>query len=341
MKRMAAEKRQELTVMSGIAILFVLVIHACGYVLGSFYPGVGYASADIFLRTARSLSNAAVPMFLFASGAKYALHDMETPYGTFLKKRLPRVLMSFFIINTIFWAIDSYLWIGQFDPILLTKTYISSWLGNTVAYPLWYIPMYCCVIIACPLVCRIIPQGQVRLLLYLAIGCAQHILESEIPIFGAHPLDFVAYPVFFEMGILVYRHDSSTRWRDKVWIIVGYLILGGLISIAVPSFSQSPLVQYLIFSVWGTMAYWAFAMRLKTNRLLTWLGGRSYPIFLLHEPVIGRAIKNMLQEIGIEGSLLFTVLWIIGVLLLTLVLIKLLEGLKVDRILWEFRLEQV
>lgn len=125
----------ELTAMSGIAIVFVLFIHACGSCQGYFYPGKDYAETDIFLRTFINLITPAVPMFLFASGFKYALHDLDTPYFSFLKKRLPRVLMSFFIINTLFWVIDSIIWMDQFDPVLLLKTYISSWLGNTVVYP--------------------------------------------------------------------------------------------------------------------------------------------------------------------------------------------------------------
>ena len=110
---MAQKRRPELTVMSGIAIIFVLLIHAGGSCLGYLYPAMGYEDADVFLRTLNNLVTPAVPMFLFTSGFKYAPHNTFTPYRTFLKKRLPRVLMSFFIINTFimcFLAIINFLY---------------------------------------------------------------------------------------------------------------------------------------------------------------------------------------------------------------------------------------
>lgn len=75
----------ELTAMSGSAIVFVLFIHACGSCLGYLYPGSDYAETDIFLLTLRNVVTPAVPMFLFSSGFKYALHDLDTPYFSFLK----------------------------------------------------------------------------------------------------------------------------------------------------------------------------------------------------------------------------------------------------------------
>lgn len=80
---MATKRCPELTVMSGMAIIFVLLIHACGSCLGYLCPGMGYAETDTFLLTLNNLITPAVPMFLFASGFKYALHDSETPYWMF------------------------------------------------------------------------------------------------------------------------------------------------------------------------------------------------------------------------------------------------------------------
>lgn len=220
---MAQKRRPELTVMSGIAIIFVLLIHAGGSCLGYLHPGMGYEDADVFLCTLSNLITPAVSMFLFASGFKYALHDANTPYWTFLKKRLPRVLMSFLIINTSFWIVDSIIWMDHFDPILLCKTYISSWLGNTVAYPLWYIPMYCCVIIFCPLVCRVVKKSWIRFLLYLAIGCTQRLLAVKIPLLGRYPFLFISYPTFFELGIMAHTLDFYSKLKEKPWVPCIYI----------------------------------------------------------------------------------------------------------------------
>ena len=325
--------------MSGIAITFVLLIHACASCLGYLYP-MGYAGADAFLLTLNNLVTPAVPMFLFVSGFKYALHDMDTPYFMFLKKRLPRVLMSFFIINTIFWIIDSIIWMEHFDAVLLLKTYISSWLGNTVAYPLWYIPMYCCVIIACPLVCRIVRNDWIRLVLYLVIGCAQRILAVSIPLLGEYPFLFVSYPLFFELGIIAHEYDFTSKLKGKVhWLSLVYIGLVISLSVMVPQFSRAVLVQYGLFCVLGTLAYFTICGFLSGNKVLSWLGTYSYPLFLLHEPVIGRLTGTLLEGIGITTSMVYVVLWTVCTLLLTVIFIKILSLIKLDSILWKFSLK--
>lgn len=337
---MMQKRCPELTVMSGIAIVFVLSIHACGSCLGYLYPGMGYASTDTFLLIFDNLITPAVPMFLFVSGFKYALRDVETPYFVFLKKRLPRVLMSFLIINTLFWIIDSIIWMDHFDPLLLIKTYVSSWLGNTVAYPLWYIPMYCCVIIFCPLMYRVIQKSWLRLLLYLVIGCAQRVLAVYVPLLGEYPFLFVSYPAFFELGIWTQQHDLKSKLNGKVlWISLAFIGLVIIGSVGAPTLSRSVLVQYLFICVFGTLSYYNLAIVLRNSKILSWLGGYSYPLFLLHEPVIGRLSGAILQKIGVNISAVYVVLWGLCVFLMTILLIKIFELLKIDKILWKFSIK--
>ena len=335
---MAQKRCPELTVMSGIAIIFVLLIHACGSCLGYLYPGMGYEDADVFLRTLNNLVTPAVPMFLFASGFKYALHDTDTPYWTFLKKRLPRVLMSFFIINTFFWIIDSIIWMDHFDPILLCKTYISSWLGNTVAYPLWYIPMYCCVIISCPLVCRVVKKSWIRFLLYLAVGCAQRLLAVKIPLLGRYPFLFVSYPTFFELGIMAHDYDFPSKLKRNLYFP---LLFGGIViclSVFAPSLSRAAYVQYIFICVFGVLAYYSISLFLCGNKPLSWLGAYSYPIFLLHEPVIGRLSGSILRYLNIPGTVLYSASWFFLTLFSTLFTIFIFKLVHVNHWLWNFSL---
>lgn len=337
---MATKKCPELTVMSGIAIIFVLLIHACAYCLGNLYPGMEYAESDAFLLTLRNLVTPAVPLFLFASGFKYALHDSDTPYWGFLKKRLPRVLMSFFIINTIFWMIDSAIWMEHFDVVLLLKTYISSWLGNSVAYPLWYIPMYCCVIIACPLICRAIQNCWIRSLLYLIIGCAQRILAVYIPLLGEYPLLFVSYPLFFELGIIAHEYDFTTKSKGEAWFGLIYVGVIVLLSALAPQLSRAVLIQYCLYNGIGTLAWFSVCVFLSGNKLLSYLGVYSYPLFLLHEPVIGRIVGSALTGFGAMPSVLYIILWTVCTMTLTILLIEALKLAKVDSVLWNFSIKR-
>lgn len=75
---------RELTVMSGIAILFVLGIHGCGSALSRFCSDtMNYADINLAVRVMSNLVAPAVPMFLFVSGYKYSLNDVEIPYIAF------------------------------------------------------------------------------------------------------------------------------------------------------------------------------------------------------------------------------------------------------------------
>ncbi|MEQ2444132.1 acyltransferase [Pseudoflavonifractor sp. CLA-AP-H29] len=339
---MSKQKQDELTVLSGIAISFVIIIHACASCLGYLFPGKEYSDTDIFLRTLYNFVISAVPIFVFISGIKFAIHDTATPYLLLLKKRLPRVLMSFFIINTFFWAIDSFIWIKEFSPILLCKTYISSWLGNTVAYPLWYIPMYCCVIIICPLLYKVISSSWIRFSLYLIIGLMQHLLASFFPILDKYPFVFVSYFIFFELGIIVYKYRfllSHKKSQNIIYVFL-YVILVTILSIFPnsDSFFWSSYVRYILFGLGGTLVYYIVALSLKKNKLLIFLGQNSYPLFLLHEPVIGRFCGKLLSKFGIAHSFVFVPLWFIGTLIFTLLLIKFFCHIKIDSLLWKFSL---
>ena len=331
----------ELTVMSGLAILFVLAIHGCGSALNNFYPNnATYAEAGMWLRAISNVVAPAVPMFLFVSGFKYAANDSATPYFVFLKKRLPRVLMSFAIINTVFWVLDSIKYMASFDIILLAKTYLHSWVGYSVAYQLWYIPMYCCVIIACPLVRRLIPSTTMRFLAYALIGIAQRVLETEFPLLETYPIRFISYPVFFEMGILA----QERAWREKIANMPG--VLGGgtyilavmALSWTFPVLSANGLVKYFLYYFVGTAAMFALSVALQSNRILRWLGAVSYPVFLLHEPLIGRCVGALLGYSSLSNALIYMFLWVAITLAFTLLLIAVLHKIKCDSFVCNFSL---
>lgn len=329
----------ELTVMSGLAIIYVLMIHAVGSCHSSLYPDItSYADCGFLLCTLCNIVSPAVPMFIFISGFKYALNDSATPYFVFLGKRLSRVVMSFLILNTLFWALDCMSWMETFDPILLMKIYVSSCLGNSVAYQLWYIPMYCCVLIVCPLVCKVIRKSWIRFMLYLAIGIANRVLTAYYPIFNEYPFRFMNYPVFFEMGIVVHEYDLASKVRLKAVPAAVYLLIIVLLSWFVPSQTDGLGIQYLLYYLVGTMVYYLLSISLKESKILKWFGMYSYPLFLLHEPVIGRWTGKILQRMEIISPTVYMMLWFTAVLAVTYFVIKLVKIVRLDQFLWNYRI---
>lgn len=330
---------QELNVFSGIAILFVLCIHACASGLQNLcVDAISYSETQFSVRAISNIVAPAVPIFIFLSGYKFALHSTDEAYFHFLKKRLPRVLMSFFIINTFFWAVDCTLWMDEFDLLLLAKSYAMSWLGYSVAYPLWYIPMYCFTIILCPLVYKVIRPSKYRLLLYFTIGITQRIMALYIPTIESYPVMFVAYPLFFEMGLVFCQKEIKVKTSKRCWSIVAYIFIVLICSYKWPSLSTNLVFKYIIYYVIGTIIFFFFSQNIHNSKLLSYFGKKSYPIFLLHEPLIGRCVSKILLQLEIENPLLYILLWVIVVLSVTLILIRLLELIKIDKILWKFSL---
>lgn len=333
---METKKQPELTAMTGMAIVMVLLIHAGGSCLGTCFPGMSYLQAGKVLHVFSLLVSPAVPMFIFLAGYKFALRDKETSYPAWLKKRLPRVLMSFFIINTLFWLLDSIVWMDSFDPILLLKTYISSWMGNTVAYPLWYIPMYCCVIVACPLAYRVIPNGTIRLVLYFLLGIAQQIAATALPVLGGKPWMFVVYPLFFELGIRACEKNWSEKLAGKYVVPAAVFGCYVMTIFAFPMVISTEIMTYLC-DIMGVVAAYVLSLSMKHSRVLAWLAAYSYPIFLLHEPIIGRCTGALLREIGVSFAPGYIVLWFVIVFVVTMCVIFLLKKMGFNKALWEFK----
>lgn len=228
----------------------------------------------------------------------------------------------------------------SFDLILLVKTYVSSWLGYSVAYQLWYIPMYCFVCLLCPLVQRIIPLAFIRFGIYAALGIIQRALEVRIPFLAQYPIRFVSYMVFFEMGILA----QEKRWQEKIThakaiLLGGAYVLGVvLLSWLAPRFSTNRMIVYTAYYFMGTAVMFAVSTLWKNSRFLQWMGAVSYPVFLLHEPLIGRTIGALLKQVGFLTAVEHAGLWIVLDLLITVLIVKIIRQVRLDRILWNFKI---
>lgn len=332
---MSKKQLPELTVLNGIAIIFVLIIHGAGSCLNAFFGGSTYDQADLFLRLLTNFAAPAVPIFLFSSGYKFSYSDKNTPYLQFLKKRLPRVIVSFAIINTFFWIIDAIVWMESFDPLILMKTYISSWMGNTVAYQLWYIPMYCCVIIICPLINRLIKNCWIRFALYVLVGIGQRYISCYVPVLAEYPLIFVSYPVFFEMGYIACEKDIGSCFHIARWGICIYAVITAVLSVVVPKLSVSVGVKYGFYYLVGTVVFYYLAVLLKDCRFLRWMGVMSYPIFLIHEPLIGRCVGAVLAKISVINiSWVYVCLWLIFDFVITVLIVYLLKRNKIGDVIW-------
>ena len=84
--------------------------------------------------------------------------------------------------------------------------------------------------------------------------------------------------------------------------------------------------------------FFAFSVLQKNSRALQWMSMMSYPLFLLHEPLIGGYIGACLGRIEGITSGAYVAVWIGLDLLAAMLLILVIKSIRFDRILWEYKI---
>ena len=133
-------KKRELysDILKIIAIFLVVVIHAiAAYRDKYFYTNVKYYTLLTFID---SFTRIAVPIFFMITGT-FMLSKTTEKYSTYLKKRIPKLLIPFFLIS-IFYYVYECNRVG--NPIKVID-FIMGFLNNGIKYHFWF--MYAIIII--------------------------------------------------------------------------------------------------------------------------------------------------------------------------------------------------
>ena len=144
-------KLLELEVFSGIAILCVVLIHCNGYYLLNILNLETYGQAHFYTRLLDNFVHGAVPMFIFISGYKYALNNINDNYKEFVLKKVKMVIKPFIIINMCFVIKNIINYPNYYNLKTIIAEIIWIFIGHSVAYQLWYIPMYIFIVVTYPI----------------------------------------------------------------------------------------------------------------------------------------------------------------------------------------------
>ena len=147
---------------------------------------------------------------------------------------------------------------------------------------------------------------------------------------------FVAYHLFFELGIWACEKNWSEKLAGKYVVPAAVFGCYVMMTCAFPAVFSAEITAYLCDIV-GVVAAYVICLGVKHSHVLAWLAAYSYPIFLLHEPIIGRCIGALLREIGVPFAPVYIVLWFAVVLAGTMCVILLLKKTGFKKMLWEFK----
>lgn len=325
------EHRSELNVYSGIAILFVVLLHSNAYYLANILKLSSYLSRGMFLNIVDKIIHVAVPMFIFIAGYKYQMNNKDDPYGEFIMKKLNSVFKPFLIISTFYLF---YHWIDVFCKRLiytgnadvqyaatnLVRNFFRMFLGYNFAYQLWYIPMYLMVVLAYPIIAGYIKDIKLRFVFYFMLAIAWEVIISlRLPYINnnPYPLVFIYYFFIYELGCIFYSYKLNNRSPKLIALLyISLLVTASLLKNA----TYTRFLYDLIFVPISVITFYYISQKLKDNKLLTYLGRKSFYIYLLHEPFMLSVIsRNLLRHGLYRYGVLVPIIAIVSVMLSILV----------------------
>ena len=297
------KKLNELQVFSGLAIVFVVLIHSLSYYLTNILSLTAYTDAVFSIRFLQNIIFGAVPIFIFIAGYKYALNNINDEYKSHVIKKIRSVIKPFITVSMIMLVRNIIIYPESYSSshsILLAIFKIL--IGINPAYQLWFIPMYIFISITYPLIYSTFKDDKMRVFIIALIVIAQRLLAGRFNILGIQPFNFIYYYLFYEMGLIFYKYNIKEKFKDyDIAIIITYIIATiGLSKVINPVLHKQ--IQLYLISILSITAFYFISIRLKDSRVLGYLGENSFFIYLFHEPIVLTYIATAFKNMGIYDS---------------------------------------
>ena len=283
------DKIRELDILSGLAIIMVILIHANRFYVKSVLELNSYLEGGFWVNILDNLIWASVPIFIFIAGYKYYQNNIikNRSRHQFIKKQIHKVFIPFLIISLIFIILEGtliYLF-GESEFLLLhsLKRFCKIFLGYNIAYQLWYVPLYFFIIILYPIIYRYIRNDYYRFILLTLLSVL--VLSNGLL---SYPVKFSYYILFFDMGVIFNKYQIHKK------IKFGYIFILMLVTLLLCVMNKNPeldvYMKHLILNPILVIFYWKLSFVVVNINMFYFLGLYSFYIFLFHEPIIVRRV---------------------------------------------------
>lgn len=319
---------KELQVYSGIAIIFVVLIHSNGNYLKSLdlmkyadtgelfhYIDYSHISNTIFpmiYNLIDKLIHIAVPIFIFLAGYKYKMNDSKLPYKSLLTKKYKQIFRPFFYVSLF---ILLYHWLSilfnkfmlhNYPSKLLTlpdmlKDFLKIFLGYNYAYQLWYIPLYFFIVLSYPIISKSFKNDKFRITFFILLALVSVVLDAFVKFYSLYPypLSFIYYFYLYELGSIFYKYNLKSHSGN--FVIITYTIML-LLSIFIRRKIANIMFSEILIIPLGVIAFYYISLKLKNSTFLLYMGKYSFYIFLFHEPIFVTGITNLLLRLNLYKS---------------------------------------
>lgn len=284
------EKLYELDYMRFIACFAVMIVHitATGvteYISGSF--------PNILMLLLNRCLKFTTPVFIFLSGVtsfySYSSRNRQFKYIEFLRKRLSKVLLAYFIWCIIYYAL--YIRFGYYTRDI--NFFVTRVLQGTMSYHLYFVIIIVQMYIVGPLFYFILKNSKNRVRV-LAVAAIITCLCAEFIRFNLSDRLFLKYMVFYMLGIYVtMEYDKFIMWIKKnvKYIFSGYLIMSIVYTIVSHYNLASYTFVWFVFSSVSVFFVYSFGLVMKEKlkdiySFIKVFGQSSYYIYLMHPLVL-------------------------------------------------------
>lgn len=317
------KKIKELDVLSGMAIIMVILIHADRFYVRSILNLNSYLDAGVAVNILDNLIWASVPIFIFISGYKYYQNNICTNknYFFFIKKQLIKILPLFLFVSLFYISIEflnlAFTQNQPLESVLIhsSKRFLNIFLGYNIAYQLWYIPLYFFVIILYPLVYKKVSNDLNRFIVLTFVSIAVIYLGLL-----SYPIKFFYYLIFFDLGVQFNKHQL----HKKINLLSISCIAIAIISIC--TINKDPhiniFLKHLILNPIMVIFYWKISFFLSNSFVLQLLGKYSFYIFLFHEPIIVKGISQIIDKTLSYNSFIYVFVVAITSIVITIYFAK-------------------
>lgn len=329
--------KKYLTIYSGVAILFVLLIHSNAYYLHYVNENEDIILMKVFI----NIINIAVPMFIFIAGYKYQLTNKSRDLKEYYKIKFNRIIKPTLIISILWSCIFLALSIikkalqGQaIDIVFYLKTFLyrifQIFIGNNDIYQLWYIPMYIFIVFLYPNIEKYNVYNKIIIFSILAI--VQVVGSCYFSILNEHPFDFIYYFIFFEMGVLFYKNENKLKFKKSYYynIFIVLILISGIFT---NENINKILIKLIIYPI-GVIVFYYISQLIQNISWIEIIGRYSFIIYVLHEPIILSRLGTLIQILNLYNSWIWVpIISIIGIII-CIFLYKISLRFKIGRYFW-------
>lgn len=297
-----------------IAIICIIVIHTF-----ADFRDYYLANNKIYyylLTFADSFTRIGVPLFFMLTGAFMLSKKINTPYFTFIRKRIPKLFIPFFIISIIYYISSKYL----YNTDISIKNFLINFTSpGGVHYHFWFMYMIIMIYLLLPYINKAVRRLSKKdletiITLIIIFGSTVTTINKLTLRYNIELLGGFKYPEliiainFLLIGYYLYNNNISTKNKKLIYVLACVsLLLMPLIDYCIVQDKRNDFIFAFssVFCVFPSIAafilckdnYNKISIPQKVEKFISKVGQLGIYIYLVHVLVLEVLKRNIYRFI--------------------------------------------